>query len=181
MNSLINSMLDYTRLEQSAERYPFTPLNLSEICESISADMKLIRRNNIELQYDIAAGIFINGNKLLLERALQNLIDNAYKYGKENGHIFVRLKKNENIISLSVKDDGNGIAEDDRELVFDRFFRSDKSRSRENGAVSGNGLGLSMVKKIAEMHGGSIKLECPKDGGCVFTISLLSASSMQKH
>ena len=172
MNSLINNMLDYTRLEQRADNYPLAPLDLSELSKTICEDMALIGRNNISLDYDIKPSIMIRGNKFLMERMLQNLIDNAYKYGNEDGHIYVSLRENNDKAFLSVKDDGIGISEEDRPFVFERFFRSDRSRNRDGNAVAGNGLGLSMVLKIAEMHGGIVNLECPDSGGSVFTVTI---------
>ncbi|NLJ97096.1 MAG: sensor histidine kinase [Clostridiales bacterium] len=130
--------------------------------------MALIRENNIELSYgNIEKEIFYTGNKALLGRALTNLISNAYRYGKENGHIIVSLQKTEASVIISVQDDGVGIAEDEQKKVFHRFYQGDNSR----GGI-GTGLGLSMVEEIVHLHGGRILLESKKDLGSTFTIIL---------
>ena len=168
MAVLINDMLDFTRLNMKTDRYTFESFDLSESVTSLCTDMALIRKNNIELSYsNIEKGIIYTGNKALLGRALTNLISNAYRYGKENGHTVVSLKRTEASVIISVQDDGVGIAEDEQEKVFHRFYQGDNSR----GGI-GTGLGLSMVEEIVHFHGGRILLESKKDLGSTFTIIL---------
>ena len=168
MSGLINDMLDFTRLNMKTDRYTFESFDLSECVTSLCIDMALIRENNIELSYgNIEKEIFYTGNKALLGRALTNLISNAYRYGKENGHIIVSLQKTEASVIISVQDDGVGIAEDEQKKVFHRFYQGDNSR----GGI-GTGLGLSMVEEIVHLHGGRILLESKKDLGSTFTIIL---------
>ena len=168
MSGLINDMLDFTRLDMKTDRYSLEQFNLSESVTSLCSDMALIRENNIELTYDqIEQNILYTGNKALLVRALTNLISNAFRYGKENGHIHVSLQKSGASVLLSVQDDGEGIAEDEKEKVFRRFYQGDNSR----GGI-GTGLGLSMAEEIARFHGGRILLESKKDQGSTFRILL---------
>ena len=91
MNGLINDMLDYTRMEQKAERYPLTDVDLSALVRTVCADMAMIRDRNITLYARVRDGIRIQGNQMLLTRLLQNLITNAYRYGREDGTTEVRL------------------------------------------------------------------------------------------
>ena len=107
----------------------------------------------------------INGNAELLARMLQNLLENAYKYGRQSGHTKVALSLQGNNIKLLVKDDGIGIAEDQLEQIFDRFFRVSNKTS-----ITGSGLGLSIVKKIVDMHGGNIDVNSREGLGTTFTI-----------
>ncbi len=168
MSALINDMLDFTRLGMKTDRYPLASFDLSESVISLCSDMALIRENNIELSYtNIEKGIIYTGNKTLLNRALTNLISNAYRYGRQNGHIIVSLKKTEASVIISVQDDGVGIAEEEQEKVFRRFYQGDHSR----GGI-GTGLGLSMAEEIARFHGGRILLESKKDQGSTFRILL---------
>jgi signal transduction histidine kinase len=95
---------------------------------------------------------------------LTNLIGNAYKYGKENGEIKVELNVRNGKNHLSVTDNGIGISENEKEKVFMRFYRSDKSRNSD-----GTGLGLSLAMEIAKLHGGTITLESQMDKGSCFT------------
>ena len=168
MSTLINDMLDFTRLNMKTDRYPMERFDLSESVASLCTDMSLIRENNIELSYDnIEKDIIYKGNKTLINQALMNLISNAYRYGKENGHILVSLKRTEGSIIINVQDDGIGIAVDEQEKVFRRFYQGDNSRSG-----LGTGLGLSMADEIVRYHGGRILLESKKNQGSTFQIIL---------
>ena len=165
MNTLINDMLDYTRMDQSSERYPLTEQDLSAIVSDNAEQMKWLRTKGITLTCEVEPGIQVEGNKLLLTRLVQNLISNAYRYGRQNGHIQVTLKKNEEgVTELCVKDDGIGIAEEEQEKIFERFYRSDASRSEQ-----GTGLGLSMVRRIVELHEAEIRLESTLGEGSAFS------------
>ncbi len=154
MAKLINDMLDFTRLELKPDRYSKEQLDLTKLVSSVCEDMALIRENNIALTCAAQENITLCGNAELFTRLLTNLISNAYHYGKENGHIFVSLKAEENKILLSVQDDGIGIAEKDRENIFRRFYQADNSRTG-----TGTGLGLAMVQEIVKFHGGEILVE----------------------
>ena len=165
MNNLITDMLDYTRMEQGSERYAFEDCDLSEIVTESIAQITVSDTKEITLTSDIESGIQIPGNRLLLSRLMQNLLENAYRYGKENGKVNVSLKKETNSIILSVADDGIGIEKDEQEKIFERFYRSDSSRS-----VKGTGLGLSMVKRIAELHSAEIDLRSEPGKGSDFRI-----------
>ena len=99
---------------------------------------------------------------MLLRRLTHNLLSNACRYG--NGLVRIRLAREGERICLSVEDNGPGIPPEEREKIFDRFYRGDASRSGE-----GTGLGLAMVKKIAQMHGAELRLEsAPNAGSCFF-------------
>ena len=171
MNDLIGDMLDYTRMNQQSERYAMEDVSLSEIATEVAGQMALIGGKGISLSSNIEEGIRVNGNTLLLSRMIQNLVGNAYRYGKENGHILLDLKKvsdeEGDFALISVKDDGIGISKEDVERIFDRFFRSDSSRSDQ-----GTGLGLAMVKKIAELHSGTVDVESILGVGTEFKIKI---------
>lgn len=169
MSSLINDMLYLSRFENKKDQYKFEEFDFSLCISQICKDMSLLEHKNIKLFYDIEENIFINGNRELLERLASNLISNAYKYGKEKGEIKVSLKRSPktNQILFSVSDNGIGIADSEKEKIFDRFYRSDKSRSE-----SGTGLGLSLAREIAKLHGGNILLESILGKGSTFTLTL---------
>ena len=103
------------------------------------------------------------GEPPLLERAVTNLLDNAAKWSPENGTVRVRLDDG----VLTVIDEGPGIADEDLPHVFDRFYRSSEART-----LPGSGLGLSIVRRAAERHGGTVTAESPDDGGSVFTMTV---------
>lgn len=167
MTKLINDMLDFTRLETKSDSYVKEPIDLTELVSSICTDMALIRENMITLEYKVQENVTYVGNYGLLSRLLMNLISNAYRYGNENGHIFVELVKNERGVQLSVSDDGIGIAEEEKEKIFRRFYQSDNSRSGV-----GTGLGLSMASEIARFHGGELNVESQYGRGSTFTLIL---------
>jgi len=110
-----------------------------------------------------------NADEHLLTQVLINLLDNAIKYTEEGGQITISAKTLESEIQVDVQDTGIGIRESDTERIFERFYRVDKSRSRELG---GTGLGLSIVKHIIQQHGGSIWVESQLGQGSTFSFVL---------
>lgn len=164
MTRLIDDMLCFARLERNHSSYSKEKLNFSSIVEDVCEDMALLRDKNITLTKKIEPDISISGNQMLLSRLLVNLISNAYRYGKENGNIEVCLNNNNGIV-LSVIDDGIGIPADRQKQIFERFYRGDSARSSE-----GTGLGLAMVKEIAEYHNGKVEVASEVGNGSTFSI-----------
>lgn len=168
MSRLIGDMLEFTRLEVSPDRYRKETLNFTELVESVCADMTLIRDKEITLRYEAADTIEFCGNQELLTRLLTNLLSNAYRYGKENGHIWVYLQRANGEIHLTVRDDGIGIANEEQQKIFRRFYQTDSSR-----ANTGMGLGLSMVQEIARFHRGKVTVESTPGEGSTFQVSFV--------
>lgn len=167
MTKLINDMMDFTRLEMKSGEYTKEPVDLTELVSSICADMAFIRDKGIILEHKVQENVTCTGNYGLLSRLLTNLLSNAYRYGNENGHIFVELVKDEQGIKLSVSDDGIGIAEEEKQKIFRRFYQADRSRSGE-----GTGLGLAMASEIARFHGGELHVESQYGKGSTFILYL---------
>lgn len=165
MSRLINDMLDFTRLEMRAETYVREPIDLSELVQSVCIDMALIQEKDIVLKCETEEHLIFCGNRQLLSRLLTNLISNAYRYGTKKGHIFVKLTSRESRILLSVSDDGIGIAKEEKDKIFQRFYQAEHSHSG-----SGTGLGLSMVKEITRFHEGEICVESEIGAGSTFTV-----------
>ncbi len=113
--------------------------------------------------------ITIYGDDMHIKQALFNLIDNAIKYNRSGGSIRLSARTEDKTAVIEVADTGIGIAAEDLPWIFDRFFRVDKSRSRERG---GSGLGLAIVKKIIEEHDGTISADSAQGHGSTFRISL---------
>ena len=172
MTRLINSMLEFTRLELQPERYAKEDLNLTELVEDICNDLALIREKDITLTCEAEKNIHFSGNRELLTRLLSNLIGNAFRYGTPGGHTTVRLRTDEDGLLLSVQDDGIGISPADLPHIFQRFYQADASRTGE-----GNGLGLAMVKDIAEFHGGTVYAESEPGRGSLFCLRFATALS----
>ena len=124
------------------------------------------------LKAEVARGMFILGNKPHLRQLLNNLLDNAIKYSPAQSQVLVKLALNsaEQAIVLSVADTGPGIPARDIPQLFDRFFRVDRSRSRDGR--KGTGLGLSICKTIVEAHGGTISCSSAEGQGTTMTVRI---------
>jgi len=109
------------------------------------------------------------GNPDYIERAVSNLIDNAIKYTPDNGEIRVKVGVEQDSVVVEVSDNGIGIPPQDLSRIFERFYRVDRSRSREMG---GTGLGLSIVKHVAQVHGGTIDVQSAPFQGSKFRFKI---------
>jgi two-component system, OmpR family, phosphate regulon sensor histidine kinase PhoR len=111
----------------------------------------------------------VTADEDLLSQVWINLIHNSIKFTPPNGAICIRLHSEPKEIEFEIKDTGAGISEEDQIHIFERFYKADKSRTRSTG---GSGLGLSIVKKIVEMHKGRIEVESKIGDGTTFTVAL---------
>lgn len=164
MSRLIEDMLCFARLEQNGEAYPKASLHVTALVEDICIDMALLKTKGITLTWDLEPDLWMEGNQTLLTRLLTNLISNGYRYGKSDGSIQVSLRRQDGIL-LTVTDDGIGIPPDQQEKIFERFYQGDAARTTE-----GTGLGLAMVKEIAQYHGGSVTVSSAVGAGSVFSV-----------
>ena len=165
MSALIGQLLSITRLDQGTEKARLTKLDLSGLVEELCADQPYEKGR---LLPQVEEGVSVQGDAALLTRLLQNLIDNGFKYGKPGGHVWVELGRKGDEVRLTVRDDGVGIEKEAQEKVWQRFYQTDPSRTGASGA----GLGLSMVQKIAQLHGGHMTLESVPGLGSAFTLHL---------
>ncbi len=165
MRKMINEMLELSRLGSGTPEFRAT--DFSTLVRNVCDDFKLIEKKGITLDYGVEDGINVLGNAGLLSRLCENLISNAYSYGKENGSIRVSLKSENGFAVLSVKDDGVGISPQDKDKIFNAFYRADSSRSDE-----GFGLGLNFVKTIAVLHGGEVNVNSIVGVGSEFVFKI---------
>ena len=170
MSELIGQLLSITRLDQGTDASHWEALDLSALADEVCADQPYPPQRLIR---EIQPGLTFRGDRALLTRLLQNLIDNGFKYGKPEGHVWVTLSRSGNELLLSVKDDGIGIPAQLQDKVWQRFFQADPSRSEAGGA----GLGLAMVAQIARVHGGFMSLESSPGLGSTFTLHLPARAS----
>lgn len=168
MAHLIETLLSFTRLEQRTETYSFKTIDLSELVRSVCREQEESGEKGIALSAEIEPGIKMKAEGTLIARMLENLIRNAYRYGREKGNIRVTLGEADGEIRLSVADDGVGIADAEIPRIWSRFYRVERSRSAAKGA--GLGLGLALVKQIVELHGGGIAVKSEPGWGSVFTV-----------
>ncbi|MGB0177088.1 MAG: sensor histidine kinase [Owenweeksia sp.] len=130
------------------------------------------RQVTLKLKKDYDKPIKVNGDRQKIEQVLINLIINAIKYGRSKGKVEVRFYDMHNNVLIEVSDDGIGIPQEDIPRIFERFYRVDKSRSREAG---GTGLGLSIVKHIIEAHKQAINVRSSENAGSTFSFTLKKA------
>lgn len=123
MTRLVEDMLSFTRLERRAEGCAAEPVDLSALVRSACEDLALIREKNITLTCEAADGVVVEGDRALLGRLLTNLVGNAYRYGRENGYIRVKVERADGCVLLSVEDNGVGIAPSSRKRCSTAFIR----------------------------------------------------------
>jgi signal transduction histidine kinase len=136
--------------------------------ESIEGLSELSKIKKIKLKIDIKEPISLTGNKSLLKIAIDNIVKNAINYSNEGSIVLIKNYSTKDSFILSVIDRGIGISEDDKDKIFEEFYRIDKSRNKDTG---GSGLGLSICKKIIELHNGKINIESvEKEGTIIYFI-----------
>ena len=168
MSDLVQELLGLTRIEHGTDRYQLRDSDLSIFVESCCGEFQPADSRGITLETDIDSSVCVPFNSALISRVVQNLLQNAYKYGRENGHIWLTLRRDGDKAVLSVRDDGIGIAPENLDKVWQRFWQEDMSRSADGGS----GLGLAMVREIAEFHGGSASVVSEPGKGSTFTIKI---------
>ena len=165
MSSMIAQLLRMTRLEQGTEVARMEKTDLAQLARSVCTEQGY-DAEHVHLEAD--KPVIVRADAALLSRLLQNLVGNAIKYGKPGGHVWISVRCAAGEALLSVRDDGIGIAPEQQEKIWQRFYQVDASRGDESGA----GLGLSMVQQIAQIHGGRMTLESILGVGSDFTLHL---------
>ena len=166
MTNLINQIMELSKLERQKE-IEKEKINLSNIVLQLLEDYKpLLESKNLNLVYNVEKDLRIQGNKIMLERVFLNILMNAVKFTKTN--IEVSLTREDKTAVLKIRDDGIGISEENKKFIWERFFQVNDSRNKEEN--KGSGLGLSMVKKIVDLHSATIDLESELERGTCFTI-----------
>lgn len=172
--AMIEEIMHLTRIEENREKVHREPVCLPEIIRDIVEFMEpMLVEKKVTVHCTLEQATVL-GDKGLLREMAMNLIDNAVKYNLPGGHVYVSVRKRGDHIDFAVKDTGIGIPEDKQKRVFERFYRADTSRSRK---ISGSGLGLSIVKHIAEYHNGTITLRSKENHGTEIIIHLPSGNS----
>lgn len=177
MISLVNDIIKLSKLDEKSISQEKEEINLAELSkEIITALLPVAEKKNVHIDFEAENPSFINGVRSVIYEMVYNLVENAIKYNKNDGKVIVKIeKKSENpssrikpVVILSVSDTGIGIPKNEQERVFERFYRIDKSRSKESG---GTGLGLSIVKHGAKYHNAKVALSSQEGKGSTFTIS----------
>ena len=170
LSQVVKNLLELSRADAGQVPLDLKELNLSALLEDMVEDaMILAEEKNIVVRSTIERRVMLHGDKVRLHQALLNIVDNAVKYTPQGGNIAIALRKQDDEALISVTDNGYGIPEEDIPYIFDRFYRVDKSRSAE---ISGHGLGLSIVRWVAEAHKGRIKVTSTVGKGTIFFLWL---------
>lgn len=159
---LIGDILKLSELDEPNACESFEKVDLYKIAVN-TADMLHLKAENCKVNISVGGnGGVIMGNKMMLEELVYNLCDNAIRYNKEGGRVRAEVNTRDTKVILTVMDNGIGISKEHQERIFERFYRVDRSRSKETG---GTGLGLAIVKHIALQHNGKIYVDSQKDKG----------------
>lgn len=177
LNTLIDEIMTYAKLEQGMPSLDFENISLYEVLEQVVVETKALKTNkNIQLQIS-SQDLMVDAERRYLHRVVQNLVGNAIRYCDDNVLIKGGVDA-DGMAFISVEDDGPGIPEEDRERVFEAFARLDDSRTRASG---GYGLGLSIVNRIAYWFGGVVSVDrSPQMGGARFTMQWPSKRFQKK-
>lgn len=172
LDKLVQDLLTLNQMESGVIKFHFESFDLKEVIHEVIEELehKAAKRDMIiRFFYDKDKSYFTIADKDKIFRVCQNLISNAIKYNNDGGEVEVYLKMMKNNIMVEVKDNGKGISPDDLKRIFERFYRVEKSRSREKG---GTGLGLAIVKHILEGHKSKISVSSTLGKGSVFSFEL---------
>jgi two-component system phosphate regulon sensor histidine kinase PhoR len=159
--SLISDIMELSQLDEKFSDEEFAPVDLAGVAAEVAEDLRSnAEKHGITITVDTKTAV-INGNRNQIYELIYNLCDNAIRYNRENGSVKITTGDDNEHPFVKVADTGIGIPEKHHKRVFERFYRVDKSRSKETG---GTGLGLAIVKHITERHGGEISLESSEQG-----------------
>lgn len=168
--SLIGDIIELSKLDESTLGENVAPVNLASIAKEVAEDLKAnAEKHNVTINADTKK-VVIKGNRNQLYELIYNLCDNAIRYNHEGGKVSITVDSDNNGKYIKVSDTGIGIPAKHHSRIFERFYRVDKSRSKETG---GTGLGLAIVKHIAEQHLGTVTVESNKNG-TTFVVSFLN-------
>ncbi|KOA18989.1 alkaline phosphatase synthesis sensor protein PhoR [Clostridium homopropionicum DSM 5847] len=170
LTKLVERLQDIAKLEQANLVLNKSSFNLSiELKKVVEVYKPFYSKKKLTLIENIHDDLEVFMDKDKIKQIIYNLLSNAFNYSNEKGEVVLTAYKKEDNIVISVQDKGIGIAKKDLSHIFERFYRADKSRTRETG---GTGIGLTIVKSMVEAHGGTIKVESKLGEGSIFTIVL---------
>jgi len=178
LTKLIKDLGDLSSLENEGARFEKKEINLSVLFSNIIESFEpLFHSEEITLEKSIKVNILFKGDADRLNQIFINIISNALKYTNKGGRVYVVMDEDKDRIHIKVMDNGIGISKQDLPYVFERFYRGDKSRSRETG---GKGIGLTITKALVEAHNGTIKISSEQDEGTTVEIQFDKNEDLDK-
>ncbi|HXG58238.1 MAG TPA: ATP-binding protein [Thermoanaerobaculia bacterium] len=173
LSRLAGELLAIARAEAGEARFVFDAVDLSKLAREVVGQLEVLAEEREQrLVVDAPEPVVARADRLALRQALINLVDNAIKYSPERSQVTVTVRPGAHLAVVEVRDEGAGIPPEHASRIFERFYRIDPSRSHELG---GTGLGLSLVKLIAEAHGGRVEVESVVGRGSMFRLSVPAA------
>jgi signal transduction histidine kinase len=177
LSQLIDDLFEMSQIESGTVELNLEPVDLGAVVsETIAAYEAQSRQRNVRMTCDVGANLpQVDADPTRLQRVLRNLVDNALRHTPSDGQIQLSALARDGTLEVCVNDSGPGIAEVERALVFDRFYRGERSRSRtEQPGIPGSGLGLAIARGLVEAHHGQIWVDTSPLGGAAFHIRFLA-------
>ena len=169
-NKIITDLLSLVKMDKKVTDMNITEVNMNDLTEVILKRLRPIaRKRDIEVTFESIRPVKATVDEVKISLVISNLVENAVKYNKENGWVKVVLDADHQFFTLTVSDSGVGIPQDAVDHIYERFYRVDKSHSRE---IGGTGLGLAITRSAVLMHRGSIRLESKPGEGTIFTVKI---------
>jgi len=171
LKRLVSELLTLSEIENSLPSRASGAIDVGEVLATIARSLGKLaeaKGQRLETKIGVAKGL-LRGDEGWFYQAIKNLVENAIKYTPEGGSILIEGDNDESSVVVSVSDNGIGIAEEELDRIFDRFYRVEKSRGSGGG---GSGLGLALVKDIASIFGGAVEVRSAPGEGSIFTLRL---------
>lgn len=170
ITKLVENLNDFANAQNKVFNLKKEKIDLKPIIKKVLKHFtKSIKDKNIELKLNLDSELYLNGDQDSLFQIVDNIIENAIKYNKQNGKIIIEAKKEKDYLIINFKDTGLGIKAKDLPYIFERFYRTDQSRNSKN---QGSGIGLAVVKELVEAHNGKIKAQSNEQQGTIFKLKL---------
>lgn len=167
---IIDDLLSLVKLDKSATSLVTEQVDINQLIKQILKRLRPIAdKRNIEITFETIREVSADVDETKLSLAINNLIENAIKYNRDGGFVKVSIDADHKFFYIKVKDSGDGIAPEYKDLIFERFYRIDKARSRQTG---GTGLGLAITRNVVHMHDGIIKVSSKEGEGTLFTVRI---------
>ncbi len=169
-DKIITDLLSLVKMDRTAADLTITEVDINILVELIMRRLRPIaQKRDVELVYESIRPVTAAVDEVKMTLVISNLVENAIKYNKEHGWVKVTLDADHQFFTIVVADSGLGIPQESMDHIYERFYRVDKSRSRE---IGGTGLGLAITKSAIMMHRGSIKVESIEGEGTTFTVRI---------
>jgi signal transduction histidine kinase len=169
MNHLVEQLLILAKADHPQQALgAMQPINLPMLIEQVISDLPIEAVESAQWQLTIPSRMTVSGYPTLLHSAIRNLLENALKYGGSEPQVSITVEQHENTIAVTITDQGDGIDNDTLEHLTERFYRAEQHRHYGNGA----GLGLSIVARVAQLHGGQLTFENNQPSGLRVTLTI---------